>query len=342
MKQVMQPQAGDETVVIAEAGVNHNGDVDIAHELVDVAARAGAQFVKFQTFDADKLVSESAAAAPYQRARGATSQRELLDSLQLPERAWVELREHAESSGIGFLSTPFDIDSARMLIGLGVTALKVSSGELTNLPLLRELATLGVPLLLSTGMGDMQEVTDAVAACAQAPEIAIFHCVSAYPAPLEECNLNAIPAMAAALGIPVGWSDHTPGRESAIVAAALGARLFEKHFTLDRTLPGPDHQASLEPDELRDYVGILRRIPVALGDGVKRAQPSEFANRDVVRRSWHAARDLESGDVLRREDLVALRPANGISPALDLEGERLARTVRRGETFTIDALMDHG
>lgn len=329
---------GDDVVVIAEAGVNHNGSVDLAHQLIDVAAAAQADYVKFQTFDPAKLVAKGTEAAPYQKERGATTQSDLLEQLALAPSAWKELRDHANESGIGFLSTPFDIDSAHLLVDLGVSALKVSSGELTNLPFLREMSALPVDLLVSTGMGSESEVREAFAACSEAQFVAFFHCVSSYPAPVEQCNLRAIPAMADLLGVPVGWSDHTPGFESAIVAASLGARLFEKHFTLDRTMEGPDHTASLEPDELAAYVAAVRAVPLMLGDGKKRRMPAEEVNAGLVRRSWHATRDLKPGDVLTASDLIALRPEVGVSPVVDLVGAVLSEPVSAGSPISATAV----
>ncbi len=327
--------APNEVYVIAEAGVNHNGDLDLAHRLIDVAAESGADAVKFQTFDPAKLVSGFAASTPYQRRLGgALDQRSLLDSLTLPTGAWPKLRDHAGEAGITFLSTPFDLDSAEMLVDLGVPALKVSSGELTNLPFLRRLATLGVTLLVSTGMGDVDEVSAAVEACAEAPGLVLFHCVSAYPAPIDECNLRAIPAMASAHGVPVGWSDHTPGLTAALGAVALGASVLEKHFTTDRELPGPDHQASLEPGGLRDYVAAARLLVRGLGDGVKRRMPSEVENAALVRRSWHAAMDLAAGAVLGPSHLALLRPEGGVSPAVDIRGRAVTRAVAAGAPIT--------
>ncbi|MEO7753736.1 MAG: N-acetylneuraminate synthase family protein [Terracoccus sp.] len=332
---------GDAVHVIAEVGVNHNGDVDLAHRLIDVAVASGADSVKFQTFSPDKLVSSTAATTPYQRDRGGSSdQRSLLEALTLPETAWAELRDHAHDRGIAFLSTPFDTDSAEMLVALGLTALKVSSGELTNLPYLRALASLGVTLLVSTGMGTEDEVARAVEACEGAPGLVLFHCVSAYPAPVDECNLRVIPRLAERHGVPVGWSDHTPGLTTALGAVALGAPVLEKHFTTDRTLPGPDHTASLEPDELTDYVRETKALARALGDGRKRRMPSEEENAGLVRRSWHAARDLTAGAAVTREDLSLLRPEGGISPAVEVTGRRLARDVARGEPLTAADLDD--
>src|SRR6478735_3213896 len=314
------PTAGD-VYVIAEAGVNHNGDVELAHRLIDIAAAAGADAVKFQTFSPDKLVSSTAATTPYQRDRGgSTDQRSLLEALTLPKEAWVELRGHATEAGTTFLSTPFDLDSAEMLVDLGLPALKVSSGELTNLPYLREMSRLGVVLLVSTGMGTQDEVEAAVEACADAPGLVLFHCVSAYPAPVEECNLRVIPRLTELHGVPVGWSDHTPGLTTALGAVALGAPILEKHFTSDRTLPGPDHLASLEPD--------------ALTDGVKVRMPSEEENAVLVRRSWHAAHAMPAGTELAGTDLQLLRPEGGVSPAVDIRGRVLARAVGAGAPVT--------
>jgi N-acetylneuraminate synthase/N,N'-diacetyllegionaminate synthase len=248
------------------------------------------------------------------------------------------LHDHARDSGITFLSTPFDLHSANMLVELGLPALKVSSGELTNLPFLRALADMGVTLLVSTGMGTADEVAAAVDACAGAPGLILFHCVSSYPAPIDQCNLRAIPAMQQAHGVPVGWSDHTPGMSTALGAVALGASILEKHFTLDRTLPGPDHQASLEPAELDGYVAATKELARGLGDGVKVRMPAEEENAVLVRRSWHAAVDLAPGDVLSTEMLSLLRPEGGISPSVDVVGARVARPVPAGAPVTADDL----
>ena len=324
------PREG-EVVVIAEAGVNHDGDPELAHRLVDVAADAGADAVKFQTFDPDRLVSAAADATPYQRARGsAADQHSLLASLTLPASVWAELRDHATDRGTQFLSTPFDLGSAELLVGLGVPALKVSSGELTNTPFLRELAGFGVPLLVSTGMGSADEVAGAVEACAAAPGTVLFHCVSAYPAPLDQCNLRAIPAMAQAHGLPVGWSDHTTGLTSALGAVALGASVLEKHVTTDRTRSGPDHAASLEPEALAVYVTECRALARALGDGTKRRVPAEEENAHLVRRSWHAARHLGAGEVLTGADVVLLRPEGGAAPSEVLVGRTVRADVEAG------------
>jgi N,N'-diacetyllegionaminate synthase len=322
--------------VIAEAGVNHNGDPTLAHELVDVAAEAGADAVKFQTFDPEVLVSPPQT-TPYQRDRGgASDQQSLLASLTLPAEAWVELRDHAVERGLTFLSTPFDLGSARMLAELGVAALKTGSGELTNTPFLRALAHFGPPMLVSTGMGDEGEVAAAVAATSAAPSVTLLHCVSAYPAPIAEANLRVIPGLAARYGLPIGWSDHTPGSTAAVAAVALGATVLEKHVSTDRSLPGPDHAASLERDELAAYVTAVHDAASALGDGIKRRMPSEVENAPLVRRSWHAAKDLPEGRVLVAEDAIALRPELGLAPNVEIEGARMLRSVRAGDPIARD------
>lgn len=330
--------------VIAEAGVNHDGDPELAHRLVDVAAESRADAVKFQTFSPARLVSSAAATTPYQRDRGGSAdQRSLLEALTLPESAWAELRDHARSTGVEFLSTPFDLASAERLVSLGLPALKVSSGELTNTPFLRELAQLGVTLLVSTGMGTGDEVAAAVDACSSAPGLALFHCVSAYPAPVHECNLLAIPRLTERHGVPVGWSDHTTGLTTALGAVALGAPLLEKHVTIDRTRPGPDHAASLEPDQLREYVTAAKELATALGDGVKARMPSEEENAALVRRSWHAAADLPAGATVTDADVVLLRPEGGAEPSVVLVGRVLRRDVRAGSPVgAADLVSLHG
>lgn len=324
---------GDVPFIIAEAGVNHDGDVDVAHRLITIAAESGADAVKFQTFAPESLVAAGAGTTPYQqRAGGVLTQAEMLASLTLPPDAWVDLSHHARESGVLFLSSPFDASSAEMLVDLGAPALKTGSGELTNLPFLRDLAAFGLPLLISTGMADWDEVDSAVAATSDT-EIALFHCVSAYPAPIAECNLRVLPAMQERYDVPVGWSDHTLGLTAAVAATSLGARLFEKHFTIDSSAPGPDHAASLEPEQLRAYVARIHETVSSLGDGIKRRVPSEEENAPLVRRSWHARRDLAAGAVLDDADIVALRPESGIPVAMDIVGSRLARAVPTGQAL---------
>ncbi len=334
------------TFVIAEAGVNHNGDVALARKLVDVAAEAGADAVKFQTFSVDRLVTPTAAPAEYQRRTGAASQHEMLRQLELSRAAHEELAAHCATRGIEFMSTPFDPESARFLAGLGVRRLKVPSGEITNLPLLEVVGSLGPQVILSTGMAEMAEVETAVATLcrAGATDLVVLQCVSNYPAEAAATNLRVMDTYAQAFGVPVGLSDHTVGLTIAIAAVARGARYLEKHFTLDRTLPGPDHQASLEPDELAALVRAVRDVEAALGDGIKRPAPSELPVRDVARKSLVAARDLAAGSVLRQEDVVILRPGTGISPARlpDVIGRRTVRAIAAHTPLTDDMLEPAG
>lgn len=323
--------------LIAEAGVNHNGDVDLAHRLIDVAADARVDAIKFQTFDPARLVSRKAAAAAYQIANTGRdqTQHELLSSLVLPRSAHAGLQQHARERGILFLSSPFDEASADLLEELGVPAFKVASGELTNHSFLEHLAAKGRPLLVSTGMAESWEVGSALDVIADhgAPSVALFHCVTSYPAAASDANLRAIHSMRAAFRVPVGWSDHTPGLAIALASVARGASLLEKHFTLDRELSGPDHKASLTPDELRELVVSVRAIESALGDGHKQPRPIERTLVAAARRSVHARRSLAAGQVVARDDLIALRPGNGISAALlgTLIGRRATRAIVEGE-----------
>lgn len=332
--------AGKRCFVIAEVGVNHNGDPRIAHQLIDVAAQTGADAVKFQTFDPSALVTREAGTAPYQeRTTGASSQHAMLEALVLPSAVWSELSDHASERGLVFLSTAFDLPSADLLVQLGVPALKVPSGELDNTPFIAALAQHGLPLLVSTGMGTGDEVAAALTAAAAAPAVALFHCVSAYPAPARECNLRAVPAMKQRFGVPVGWSDHTEGHDSAVAAVALGADLLEKHITLDRSLPGPDHAASSDPEQFAGYVAAVRSTEAALGDGEKQPVPSEEQNRRHARRSLHAARALRVGSPLTAGDVTALRPAVGLSPGTSLHGLTLTRDVAAGQPITADDVV---
>jgi N,N'-diacetyllegionaminate synthase len=330
--------------VIAEAGVNHNGDLDLARRLIDAAADAGADAVKFQTFRTDALVSGEAPKARYQvETTGAgESQRAMLARLELSAGAHARLRDHATARGLVFFSTPFDEASADLLAELGVELLKVPSGEVTNLPLLRHVAAKGRPVLLSTGMCTLEEVASAVETLRTAgdPPVAILHCVSAYPAPAEATNLRAMDTLRARFDVPVGLSDHSLGIEIALAAVARGAAVLEKHLTLDRGLPGPDHRASLEPGDFAALVRGVRAIESALGDGAKRPMPCELDTRAVARRSLVAARALPAGHRLDRADVAIKRPGTGIPPA-DLEralGRTLARAVAADELLDWDAL----
>jgi N-acetylneuraminate synthase/N,N'-diacetyllegionaminate synthase len=329
---------GEAPLVIAEAGVNHDGSVERARQLVRAAAEAGADAVKFQTFRADALVTADAAQAAYQRDRSpAASQREMLRALELPEEAWAELQGLAIERGILFLSTPFDVASALLLEDLGVPALKIGSGDLTNLVLLRAVAAFGRPLLLSTGMATLAEIDAAVGDLRLHgdPPLVLLQCTSAYPAPVEAANLRAMTALGERYGVPVGFSDHTPGIGAAVAAAALGAAVIEKHITLDRTLPGPDHAASLEPAEFASMSAAIRDAAAALGSAQKEPLPVEAGARAVARRSLVAARPLAAGELLAEADLDAMRPEGGISP-LRIEAlisRRLVRSLQAGEAL---------
>lgn len=333
--------------VIAEAGVNHNGDADKARALVDAAAAAGADAVKFQTFDPEALAAADAPRAAYQKAAGNTGdagQLEMLRALVLPRDLHSELQRRAERLGILFLSSPFDDGSADFLASIGVPAMKIPSGELTNLPFIEHLAAKGVPLLMSTGMATPDEVRAAVASARRtpaAPPVGLFHCVSSYPARAEDANLRAMATLRDTFRVPVGWSDHTPGLDITVAAVALGAELIEKHLTLDRTLPGPDHKASLDPGQMTELIAAVRRVSAALGDGVKRPVEAEREIARVARKSLYFATDLPAGATVRRENLVALRPGTGISPARlgEVCGRVLPHAVRAGQMVP-DRLLD--
>lgn len=321
------------TFIIAEAGVNHNGDLDMARRLVDAGAEAGADAVKFQAFHPELVVAHSAAKADYQKAATGTgqSQLEMLRGLALDGAMHRELAAHCRARGITFLSSPFDIPSVDMLTELGLPLMKVPSGEITNMPLLRRIGRSGLPIVLSTGMSDMDEIAAALGALEQAGaargRITLLHCNTEYPTPFEDVNLRAMVTLRDAFHVPVGYSDHTAGIEVAIAAVALGAVVIEKHFTLDRELPGPDHRASLEPLELNALVSSIRHIEVALGDYEKRPSPSELRNIISARRSLVALTAIRAGDRFTPENVTAKRPAGGISPMR--WDEAMGRTARR-------------
>src|SRR5215213_1956364 len=311
---------GQPVFVIAEAGVNHNGDLKLARALIDVAVEAGADAVKFQTFRADLLATPDAPKAEYQlqTTGDAESQFEMLRRLELSADAHGELQSYCHERGIIFLSTPFDEEAVDLLDELGVPAFKISSGDLTNSPLLEYIAGKGKPVILSTGMSELSELIEAVSVLntAGCENVVLLHCVSNYPADPAEVNLRAMQTMRSAFDVPVGFSDHTEGIDVALAAVATGACVIEKHFTLDRTLPGPDHRASLEPAELRELVRSIRRVETALGDGRKVPAPSEIEIAKVARRSLVAACDIPAGATLEREMVVMRRPGTGMSPAM--------------------------
>jgi len=308
----------DRAFIIAEAGVNHNGSVELAQRLIDAAAEAGADAVKFQVCRTEDLVVRDAPSAEYQKRHTKSSQFNMLKALELSESEHTELQRYAATNGILYFATAFDLNSVRFLGTLEIPLWKIPSGEITNLPYLRAIAALNRPTILSTGMATLADVDAAVRALGEAgldlDRLVVLHCTSEYPAPFADVNLRAMPAMGAALGCRYGYSDHTVGIEVASAAVALGACVVEKHFTLDRSFEGPDHQASIEPSELQAMVRWIRHVETALGAESKRPQRSELANRDVVRKSIVAAKAIACGEMLTNENLTAKRPAGGISP----------------------------
>ena len=308
------------SLIIAEAGVNHNGDMAIARQLIDVAADAGADLVKFQTFSADRLVTADAKKAGYQiqAAYAGESQHAMLRRLELSRDMHVTLMAHCQARGIQFFSSGFDEESIDLLAELGIDRFKIPSGEITNLPYLRHVGRYGRPVIVSTGMATLDEIEAALAILEQAGtprnRITVLHCTTEYPTPMTDVNLHAMLTIRDTLGVAVGYSDHTKGIEVAIGAVALGATVIEKHFTLDRNLPGPDHKASLEPAELKTMVAAIRNIEIALGDGIKRLTPSEAKNKPVARKSLVASQSIKAGDVFSAQNLTAKRPGTGISP----------------------------
>lgn len=311
--------AGAPVFVIGEAGVNHNGDVGLAARLIDAAAEAGADAVKFQTFSAERLVTATAPKAAYQNRTTdpGESQLAMLQRLELSPGAHRDLLAHARARHIIFLSTPFDPESADLLAELGVPAFKLGSGELTDLPLLARVARKGLPMIVSTGMSTLEEVGSAVRAVREAAPVplALLQCVSNYPADARDCNLRAIDTMREAFGVPVGYSDHTRGNVTAIAAVARGACIVEKHLTLDRDLPGPDHQASCDPAEFAAFVHALRETEAALGDGVKRPAEPEWSTRAVARKSVVALVDIPRNTPVTRDMLGIRRPGTGLAPS---------------------------
>lgn len=330
------------TIIIAEGGVNHNGSLEMALKLVREAAAAGADYVKFQTFKAERLVSPSARKADYQReACGEGSQLDMLRRLELSENDFEKIAGECRRCGIGFMSTPFDDESIDALNRIGMDYWKIPSGEITNLPYLRKVASKGGKIILSTGMSTLAEVAEALraltAAGAKTSEIYLLHCTTQYPAPYESVNLRAMDTLRSLPCAGVGYSDHTRGTEVAVAAAALGAEIIEKHFTLDRSLPGPDHQASLNPVELREMVSQIRHIELALGSGEKIVAEAERGNIAVARRSIVARNRIEKGEILSEKNLAALRPGDGLSPMMwdEVVGTRAIRAFEAGEQIEL-------
>jgi N,N'-diacetyllegionaminate synthase len=334
----------DRVFIIAEAGVNHDGDVDRARALIDIAATSGADAVKFQTYDVDALVETGTAKAAYQvdPDAPAETQAEMLRRLALGHDDFRTLQRYCSDKGIVFLSTPFDPASADFLETLDMPMFKVPSGEVTNTPFLAHLAAKGRPMIVSTGMSDMEEVAAAVAAIKDAgdPPLTLLHCVSAYPADAADVNLRAMQSLAARFGVPVGYSDHTLGTEIAIAAAALGARVIEKHFTIDRNAPGPDHKASLEPDELIGMVAAIRNVESALGNGEKKPMPVEAEIARIARKSLFAACDIAVGEVLSASMIAVRRPGHGMPPTAlgTVIGRRTTQAIPAGTPLREDLL----
>lgn len=307
-------------IIIAEAGVNHNGSYELAIKMIDEAKRAGADYVKFQTAKPELVISTFAPKAEYQKETtgAAESQLEMCKAIHLPLTDYKPLKEYCDKVGIGFMSTPFDLVSIDVLEPLDMDYYKIPSGEITNLPYLRKIASKHRPVILSTGMCEVEEVEAALQVLEQGgvkrSDIIVLHCNTEYPTPMADVNLRAMDDLRRSLGVEVGYSDHTKGIEVPIAAVALGATVIEKHFTLDKTMEGPDHKASLEPDELKAMVDAIRNIEQALGDGHKHVSPSERKNMDIARKSIVAARDIRKGEVLTEENITTKRPGNGISP----------------------------
>ncbi len=325
------------TLIIAEAGVNHNGSLPLAKKLALSAKEAGADIVKFQTFKAENLVVKTAQKAEYQieNTKNNDSQFSMLKKLELAKEEYVQLQDYCNSIGITFLSTPFDSDSIEFLQTLHMPFWKIPSGEITNYPYLRQLAQTGKPVVLSTGMCTIEEIQTAVDLLKQfgTPEITILHCNTEYPTPFEDVNLSAMATIAKATGLPVGYSDHTQGIEVPIAAAAMGATVIEKHFTLDKNMEGPDHRASLSPQELTAMVTAIRHIEEAIGTGYKQPSPSEGKNIAIARKSIVAKRAISKGEVFTEENLTAKRPGTGLSPMLweTVIGQRAARDYTEDE-----------
>ena len=308
----------EKVCIIAEAGVNHNGDIIIAKKMVDVAKKAGVDYIKFQTFVPEKLVSRYAEKAEYQKETtdATESQLDMLRKLSLSEDEFVSLRNYCEEVGIGFISTPFDLESIDFLEKMDMDFWKIPSGEITNLPYLEKIAGTGRKVILSTGMSDIQEIEDAVKVLENngVPEIVLLHCNTQYPTPFEDVNLSAMETIARETNKEVGYSDHTKGIEAPIAAVAMGATVIEKHFTLDKNMEGPDHKASLEPDELTQMVRAIRHIEKAIGNGIKEPTASEISNKSIARKSIVAACKIAKGDIFSEKNITTKRPGNGISP----------------------------
>lgn len=327
-------------LIIAEAGVNHNGDINLAKQLIDKAKTADADIIKFQTFNLDSIVSKFAEIADYQKDNigKVESQKEMLEKITLPFEAFIELYEYCNKKNIQFLSTPFDIESIHFLNDM-VPFWKIPSGEVTNYPYLVEIAKTGKPVVMSTGMCELSEIDSAIAVLKAngTHEITLLHCNTQYPTPYKDVNLRAMETLRKRYSVKVGYSDHTQGIEVPIAAVALGAEVIEKHFTLDRTLPGPDHKASLEPDELAAMVKAIRNIEAALGNADKTVSDSERENIEIARKSIVAAKTIKKGELLNEKNITTKRPGTGLSPMLwnSLIGTKAIRDFQEDEEIEI-------
>ncbi len=308
------------TLIIAEAGVNHNGDISIAHKLIDAAFDAGADIVKFQTFKAANLASSSAPKASYQikLTDEKESQQAMLKKLELSENSYHELINHCKEKNIEFLTTAFDLESLSIIRKFNLKRFKIPSGEITNYPYLKKIASLNLPIILSTGMSRLDEIRDAINLLNQfgtpKNQLTILHCTTEYPAPYEDVNLNAMTTIHKTFDVNIGYSDHTKGIEVAIAAVALGAKVIEKHITIDNKMNGPDHQASLEPHLFKEMVNCIRNIEIAFGDGVKRPSASEIKNLGIVRKTLVAKKNIKKGELFTEENITTKRPGTGINP----------------------------
>ena len=334
------------TLIIAEAGVNHNGDFSLAKKLVDEAYLAGADIVKFQTCKAENVISRYADKAEYQKVTTGTndSQLDMVRKLMLSFDEYRQLKEYCDEKGVTFLSTAFDLESVDYLHSIGMKLWKIPSGEVTNLPLLIKIAKLHEPIIMSTGMCELSEVEDAIKVLKEngAGEITLLHCTTEYPAPYEDVNLKAMETMRNAFNCSVGYSDHTKGIEVPIAAVALGASVIEKHFTLDRNMEGPDHKASIEPSELKQMVGAIRNIEQTIGDGNKVVSNSERKNQDIARKSIIAKTDIKKGDIFSEDNITTKRPGSGINPMkwFDLIGKTAKHDYQGDYLIELDELDD--
>ncbi len=331
------------TIIIAEAGVNHNGNIELAKKLIDVAAKAGVDYVKFQTFKAELAVSKNTKKAEYQKltTNAEESQFDMIKKLELDKKAHIELIDYCNKRNIKFISSPFDLESIDLLYELNVPLYKIPSGEITNYPYLKKIAEKKLPVIMSTGMANMKEIGDALGVLLenglQKTQITILHANTEYPTPMQDVNLKAMLTIKKEFDVEVGYSDHTNGIEVSIAAAALGAKVIEKHFTLDKTMKGPDHKASLEPKELIAMVKAIRNIEIALGSGVKKPSPSETKNIPIARKSIVAKQNIKKGTIFSEENITVKRPGTGISPMRwnDILGQQANKDFNKDDLIII-------